>query len=80
VIGSPQPVVRETVETAAVVTRVAPSFLRFGHFEHFAHTAADPAALRKLVDAVIERYFPAAATRRSRCSRGCPRWRAAPRG
>jgi len=59
VIGSPQPVVRETVETAAVVTRVAPSFLRFGHFEHFAHTAADAAALRRLVDAVIERYFPA---------------------
>jgi len=59
VIGSPQPVVRETVETAAVVTRVAPSFLRFGHFEHFAHTAADPAALHKLVNAVIERYFPA---------------------
>jgi uncharacterized protein YdiU (UPF0061 family) len=58
VIGSPHPVIRETVETAAVVTRVAPSFLRFGHFEHFAHTAADPAALRKLADAVIERYFP----------------------
>lgn len=59
VVGSPQPVMRETVETAAVVTRVAPSFLRFGHFEHFAHTAADAAALRRLVDAVIERYFPA---------------------
>jgi serine/tyrosine/threonine adenylyltransferase len=58
VIGSPHPVVRETVEGAAVVTRVAPSFLRFGHFEHFAHTAVDPAALRALVDAVIERYFP----------------------
>ena len=39
VIGSPPPVRRETIETAAVVTRVAPSFLRFGHFEHFAHTA-----------------------------------------
>ena len=59
VIGSPHPVIRETVETAAVVTRVAPSFLRFGHFEHFAHTAADAAALRRLVDAVIARYFPA---------------------
>ena len=59
VVGSPHPVIRETVETAAVVTRVAPSFLRFGHFEHFAHTAADPMALRRLVDAVIERYFPA---------------------
>ena len=59
VVGSPHPVIRETVESAAVVTRVAPSFLRFGHFEHFAHTAADPVALRNLVDAVIERYFPA---------------------
>src|SRR5262245_48608192 len=58
VIGSPAPVMRENVETAAVVTRVAPSFLRFGHFEHFAHTAADVAALRQLVDAVIDRYFP----------------------
>jgi uncharacterized protein YdiU (UPF0061 family) len=58
VVGSPQPVIREAVETAAVVTRVAPSFLRFGHFEHFAHTAADTAALRRLVNAVIERYFP----------------------
>jgi uncharacterized protein YdiU (UPF0061 family) len=58
VTGSPQPVVRENVETAAVVTRVAPSFLRFGHFEHFTHTANDTEALRRLVDAVIERYFP----------------------
>jgi uncharacterized protein YdiU (UPF0061 family) len=41
------------------VTRVAPSFLRFGHFEHFTHTANDVAALRRLVDAVIDRYFPA---------------------
>jgi uncharacterized protein YdiU (UPF0061 family) len=58
VIGSPAPVMRENVETAAVVTRVAPSFLRFGHFEHFAHTADDVAALRKLVDAVIDRFHP----------------------
>lgn len=57
-VGSPQPVRRETIETAAVVTRVAPSFLRFGHFEHFAHTAQDEAALRRLADAAIERYFP----------------------
>jgi serine/tyrosine/threonine adenylyltransferase len=58
VVGSPAPVLRENVETAAVVTRVAPSFLRFGHFEHFTHTAADLAALRTLTDAVIHRYFP----------------------
>jgi serine/tyrosine/threonine adenylyltransferase len=59
VIGSPQPVRRETVETAAVVTRVAPSFIRFGHFEHFAHTAQDTATLRRLADAVIAQHFAA---------------------
>jgi serine/tyrosine/threonine adenylyltransferase len=58
VVGSPLPVRRESIETAAVVTRVAPSFLRFGHFEHFAHTARDPAALRRLFDATCARYFP----------------------
>ena len=58
VIGSTLPVRRETMETAAVVTRVAPSFLRFGHFEHFAHTASDVAALRQLLSATIARYFP----------------------
>ena len=37
VTGSPAQVRREDIETAAVVTtRVAPSFVRFGHFEHFA--------------------------------------------
>jgi serine/tyrosine/threonine adenylyltransferase len=61
VVGSPLPVRREAIESAAVVTRVAPSFLRFGHFEHFAHTAGDPAALRRLADATILRYFPALA-------------------
>jgi uncharacterized protein YdiU (UPF0061 family) len=38
VTASPAPVRRETLETAAVVTRTAPSFVRFGHFEHFAAT------------------------------------------
>jgi serine/tyrosine/threonine adenylyltransferase len=58
VVASPLPVRRESIETAAVVTRVAPSFLRFGHFEHFAHTARDPASLRQLFDATCARYFP----------------------
>jgi serine/tyrosine/threonine adenylyltransferase len=60
-VGSPAPVRRETMETAAVVTRVAPSFLRFGHFEHFTHTARDTAALQALVDAVVEAFYPEAA-------------------
>jgi uncharacterized protein YdiU (UPF0061 family) len=59
IVGSPAPVRRETIETAAVVTRVAPSFIRFGHFEHFAHTAQDKTALRSLTDAVIQRFYPA---------------------
>lgn len=59
VIGSPLPVRRETVETGAVVTRVAPSFLRFGHFEHFAHTARDTDALRALADFALDHHFPA---------------------
>jgi uncharacterized protein YdiU (UPF0061 family) len=58
VIASPTPVRRETMETAAVATRVAPSFLRFGHFEHFTHTAQDAEALRRLFDATAQRYFP----------------------
>jgi uncharacterized protein YdiU (UPF0061 family) len=57
VIGSPAPVRREEVETAAVVTRVAPSFIRFGHFEHFA--ARDQQDhLKALADYVIDRFYP----------------------
>ncbi len=59
VTGSPLPVRREEIETAAVVTRVAPSFIRFGHFEHFTHTADDVDALRHLADFVIDSHYPA---------------------
>jgi uncharacterized protein YdiU (UPF0061 family) len=58
VVGSPLPVRREEIESAAVVTRVAPSFVRFGHFEHFAHHD-QPAALRRLADFVIDHHLPA---------------------
>ncbi len=57
ITGSALPVRRETLETAAVVTRVAPSFIRFGHFEHFAHTNQH-AALRELADFFIAEYAP----------------------
>ena len=57
VAGSALPVARETMETGAVVTRVAPSFLRFGHFEHFAHSNEHD-ALRRLVDFTIATQFP----------------------
>jgi len=57
VTGSAAPVRRETWETAAVVTRVAPSFIRFGHFEHFAHHDLH-GPLRRLADHVIDHHYP----------------------
>ncbi|MDQ6881446.1 MAG: YdiU family protein, partial [Pseudomonadota bacterium] len=57
VTGSPAPVRREEVETAAVVTRVAPSFVRFGHFEHFS-AREQHVELRALADYVIDRFYP----------------------
>jgi uncharacterized protein YdiU (UPF0061 family) len=57
VTGSPAHVRREEVETAAVVTRVAPSFVRFGHFEHFASNGQID-ELRALADHVVTAHFP----------------------
>jgi uncharacterized protein YdiU (UPF0061 family) len=58
VTGSPALVTREEAETAAVVTRVAPSFVRFGHFEHFASNGQMD-ELRALADHVVSAHFPA---------------------
>jgi uncharacterized protein YdiU (UPF0061 family) len=57
VMGSDHPVYREQPETAAVVARLAPSFIRFGHFEHFSHHDLHP-QLRQLADYVIDRFYP----------------------
>ena len=57
ITGSPAHVRREEIETAAVVTRVAPSFVRFGHFEHFSANDKEP-QLQPLADYVIDRYYP----------------------
>ena len=57
VTGSPAPVRREEIETAAVVTRTAPSFIRFGHFEHFS-ARGQHEDLRRLADYVVERFYP----------------------
>ncbi len=56
VTGSDAPVRRETLETAAVVTRTAPSFIRFGSFEHFASNGLHD-ELRALADYVIDRFY-----------------------
>jgi uncharacterized protein YdiU (UPF0061 family) len=57
IIGSDEEVMREGPEKAAMVTRVAPSFIRFGHFEYFSHKG-DYDGLKTLADFVIANYFP----------------------
>jgi uncharacterized protein YdiU (UPF0061 family) len=57
VTGSDRRVMRETPETAAVVTRMAPTFLRFGSFEHWFYSG-QMEALRTLADYVIDRFYP----------------------
>jgi uncharacterized protein YdiU (UPF0061 family) len=57
VVGSNAPVRRETIETAAVVTRLAPSFIRFGSFEHW-RVLRQMDELRQLADYVIDRFRP----------------------
>lgn len=56
IMGSDQAVARETIETAAVLTRVAPSFIRFGSFEHWS-SASRVKELRELADFVIHEFF-----------------------
>ena len=57
VAGSDAPIRRETIETSAVVTRVAPSFVRFGHFEHFSYSHQH-VQLKVLADYMIDRFYP----------------------
>ena len=56
-VGSTLPVAREAMETAAIVTRVAPSFIRFGHFEHFA-ARGDLPHLSQLTEFVVSNFMP----------------------
>jgi uncharacterized protein YdiU (UPF0061 family) len=57
VVGSDAPVYRETVETAAVVVRMAPTHVRFGTFQLFASRRQDE-HVRTLADYVIDGHFP----------------------
>ncbi len=57
ITGSDQYVMREKPETSAVVTRVAPSFIRFGSFEHWYYNNK-PEELQALADFVLEHYYP----------------------
>ncbi len=57
VTGSDKHVLRETPETAAVATRMAPSFIRFGSFEHWFYNDQKD-ALKILADYVIDHLYP----------------------
>ncbi len=56
IVGSDEEVYRETVESAAVVTRIAQSHVRFGSFEVFYHRGQHE-QVRELADYVIARNF-----------------------
>ncbi len=55
-VGSSTEVYRENLEMGAIVMRVAPSHIRFGHFELFA-SRGQTAQVKKLADFVIEHHF-----------------------
>lgn len=59
-IGSEEPVLREKMETGAMVARVARSHIRFGHFEYF-HYTDQHEQLKQLADYVIQHFLPEAA-------------------
>ncbi|PRA58400.1 MULTISPECIES: protein adenylyltransferase SelO [Pseudomonas] len=57
VIGSDTPVWREKQERAAMVLRLAPSHIRFGHFEYFYYTKR-PEQQKALGEHVLAMHFP----------------------
>ncbi len=57
VTSSQTPVYRERQERGALLLRLAPSHVRFGHFEFFYYTRQHD-ALRQLLDHVIACHFP----------------------
>ncbi|MEJ7616870.1 MAG: YdiU family protein, partial [Pyrinomonadaceae bacterium] len=57
IVGSDEPVYRETIETAAVLTRLAPTQVRFGSFELF-YYRRQYERVRELADYVIRFHYP----------------------
>jgi uncharacterized protein YdiU (UPF0061 family) len=56
-IGSDEPVFRETTEFGAMMVRVAKTHIRFGHFEYLMHNKQSE-LIPILLNHVIENYFP----------------------
>lgn len=57
IVATGETVLREAPEPGAVLTRLARSHIRFGHFEHFFHRG-EKDRVRELVDHVVAEYFP----------------------
>lgn len=57
IVATGETVLRETREPGAVLTRLAQSHVRFGHFEHFFHRGEQD-RVRTLADHVIAEHFP----------------------
>ncbi|WP_061708895.1 protein adenylyltransferase SelO [Pseudenterobacter timonensis] len=57
IVTSDTPVARETMETGAMLMRIAESHVRFGHFEHF-YYRREPEKVRQLADFVIHQHWP----------------------
>ncbi len=57
ITGSDEKIYRETIETAAVLTRLSPSHIRFGSFEVFFYRGQHE-QIKTLADYVIAKHFP----------------------
>jgi uncharacterized protein YdiU (UPF0061 family) len=56
VVATGEKVMRERAEPGAVLTRLAQSHIRFGHFEHFFHRGLN-VEVRRLADHAMAEYF-----------------------
>jgi uncharacterized protein YdiU (UPF0061 family) len=67
-VANDERVIRESIETAAIVVRLAKSFVRFGSFEIFA-ARGEHDAIRILADFIIDRFYPECGTGDDRYAR-----------
>ncbi len=67
---------RERQETAAMLLRLAPSHVRFGHFEYFYYTQQHE-RLRELGEHALACHFPACRDEPSPMPRSSARWSSA---
>lgn len=56
IIASNEDVLRERIELGAILTRISPSHIRFGHFEHFFHHGLNH-CIKPLADYVIAQHY-----------------------